>query len=137
MQYIIHRRFRAAADCGNVNIPYGTICEERDGWLYHGSRRLCMATSENAHQFFARNDDGDGLLRGILTQGIQKALTLQKGETPEERDKRWRKVWDDATCRKYKQTEHADYWLWNHDFFNAPIDDLNHIAAIVGARKGA
>lgn len=137
MQYITHRRFRTTADCGAVNLPYGTICEERNGWIYHESRRLCTARSENAHQYFARNDDGNGTIRGILTQGIQKALRIRKGETPAERDKRWEKVWSDPVCQKYKREEHADFWIWNHAFFNAPIDDLSHIASLVGARKGA
>lgn len=136
MQYITHRRFKAEAACGVVNLPYGTEIEERGGWLFHGERPLCMATSENAHQYFARNDDGEGLERGKLTQKIQEALRLRDNETPEERSERWAVVWEDETCRKYRREEHTDYWLWNHAFFNAPTEDLRHIAAIVGARKG-
>lgn len=25
-----------------------------------------------------------------------------------------------------------DYWLWNHEFYNAPIEDLRYIAKLVG-----
>jgi hypothetical protein len=120
-----------------VNLPYGTEIEERGGWLFHGDKRLCTATSENAHQYFARNDDGEGALRGTLTQAIQKELRLREGETPTRRSERWEKVWSDPVCQQYRRPEHADYWLWNHAFFNAPIEDLQHIAALVGARKGA
>ena len=137
MQYITHRRFKAEADCGIVNLPYGTEIEERGGWLFHGDKRLCTATSENAHQYFARNDDGEGALRGTLTQAIQKELRLREGETPTRRSERWEKVWSDPVCQQYRRPENADYWLWNHAFFNAPIEDLQHIAALVGARKGA
>ena len=56
----------------------------------------------------------------------------------EKRDKehqaRWNKVWPDAVCQKYRRPEHEDFWLWSYDFYNAPVDDLRHIAALVGAR---
>ncbi len=87
--------------------------------------------SENAHQFFAQNEDGEGLKRGQLTQAIQKTLAR--------RDKqyqgRWDRVWDDPVCQKYKRADHEDYWLWNHDWFQADINTLRHIAALVGAKE--
>ena len=43
----------------------------------------------------------------------------------------WERVFDDDLTQKYKRPEHADYWLWNHDFFNAPIDDLEYIFKLV------
>ena len=36
---------------------------------------------------------------------------------------RWDKVWEDTLCQKYKKAGHEDYWLWNHDFYNADIED--------------
>lgn len=72
MQYIVHRRLKDAAICGGVNIPATTICEEICGVIYYNGLPVCYTTSENAHQFFARNDDECGLRRGKLTQTIQK-----------------------------------------------------------------
>ena len=46
-------------------------------------------------------------------------------------------VWEDPTCQPYKRIEYADFWLWNHDFFNADIDTLRHIAKLVGAKEVA
>ena len=67
MQYIAARRARFNAICGPVNIPYGTTVEAVDGFLERDGLRLCAATSESAHKYFARDSDGHGLERGKLT----------------------------------------------------------------------
>lgn len=126
MKYIVHRRFKEKAICGNVNLPYGTECESVNGVLYYNCKPLCVTTSENAHQHFARNDDGFGLIRGKLTQDIQNALKQEYGH-----QERWDKVWEDTTCAAYRRHEYANHWLWNHDFYNASIEILEYIASVV------
>ena len=133
MKYVVHRRFKDKAICGEVNLPAMTMCEEANGYIFHGDKLLCVVTSENAHQFFARDDDGAGMLRGKLTQAIQKTLAKRDANY----QNRWDKVWEDPTCQPYKRIEYADFWLWNHDFFNADIDTLRHIAKLVGAKEVA
>ena len=32
-------------------------------------------------------------------------------------------------CR-YRRADHADFWVWSHDFFEAPVEDLRHIAGL-------
>ena len=66
MQYIVHRRLKDTAICGGINIPATTICEEICGVIYYNGLPVCYTTSENAHQFFARNDDECGLRRGSV-----------------------------------------------------------------------
>lgn len=130
MDYIAIKRARFFSLSGNVNIPYGTKIDCVDGILSIDGNPLCGAHSQNAYDFFARDDDGNGLLRGKLTQTIQAVLRKRdKGHQA-----RWDKVWEDPICQKYKRSEHTDYWLWNHDFFNAEVADLRHIAALVGAK---
>lgn len=80
MKYVVHRRFKDKAICGEVNLPAMTMCEEANGYIFHGDKLLCVVTSENAHQFFARDDDGAGMLRGKLTQAIQKTLAKRRCE---------------------------------------------------------
>ena len=133
MKYVVHRRFKDKAICGEVNLPAMTMCEETNGYIFYGDKLLCVATSENAHQFFARDDDDAGMLRGKLTQAIQKTLAKRDANY----QNRWDKVWEDPTCQPYKRIEYADFWLWNHDFFNADIDTLRHIAKLVGAKEVA
>ena len=71
-----------------------------------------------------------------MTQSIMAVLRTDKDpRTDEVYQAKWEKVWEDKLCQKYKRTEFSDYWLWNHEFYNAPIEDLEYIARLVGARK--
>lgn len=129
MTYLVTRRFKAKTMSGTVNLPYGTVCELRGETIYHGGKPLCFVTSENAHNYFSRNDDGQGERRGELVHDI---LARLKGN-----QEAWGRVWDAPAIRKYKRVEFADYWLFNHDFYNAPIEDLEYILKIVKGEKTA
>lgn len=130
MDYITIKRARINSISGSVNLPYDTAVQCQGGFLSIDGKPLCGDHSQNAYEFFARDDDGNGLLRGKLTQAIQKTLAKQD----KDHQARWDKVWADQICQKYKRSEHTDYWLWNHDFFNAEITDLRHIANLIGAK---
>lgn len=135
--YIAARRARFDAICGRVNIPCGTTVEEvqaPDGaFLVWNGRRLCATTSQKAHDLFARNDDGNGLERGRLTAGIVNRLS----KTGKDHQKRWDRMWEDTVANKYRRKDHADFWVWNHDFFGAPLEDLHHMAALIGLEREA
>ena len=132
--YITIKRARFQGMTGEVNIPYGTEVYHIEGFLVTENTILCKDNSQNAHDYFARNDDGHGLERGKLTQTIQKRLGQRNGRDDEIYQSRWDKVWEDEVCQKYKRAEYDDYWLWNHDFYNAPIEDLRYIAELLGAK---
>lgn len=123
MNYIVTKRFKGKTMCGNVNLAYGTECEEKGNTIYYNGKPLCFTTSENAHQYFSRNDDGQGERRGELVHDILARLKNNQGA--------WDRVWSNLSIRKYKRVEFADYWLFNHDFYNAPIEDLEYILKIV------
>lgn len=131
MDYIVTKRARFMSLSGKANLPYGTEVESENGVLMLNGAPLCADHSQNAHDYFSRNDDGRGLERGKLVRAIMKTLAARDKQHQE----RWDRVWEDTICQKYKRAEHADYWLWNHDFFNAPIHDLQHIAELVGAKE--
>lgn len=130
MDYIAIKRARFFSLSGDVNIPYGTKIDCTDGLLSIDGNPICGDHSQNAYEFFARDDDGNGLERGKLTQAIRKTLAKRV----KDHQAKWDKVWADPLCQKYKRADHADYWLWNHEFFNAEVADLRHIAALVGAK---
>ena len=132
MNYIVHTRFKGNALCGEVNLPAMTECTLEESTICYEGHLLCYVKSDNAHKHFARNDDGNGMERGKLTQAIQQRLAKRDAQ----HQARWDKVWEDSACQKYKRTDHADFWLWSHEFFNAPIEDLRHIADLVGAKGG-
>lgn len=136
-KYISHRRFKGESISGAVNIPAQTPLAEFNGVLFWGEKAICTVVSENAHQYFAINNDGNGLLRGNLTQAIQSVLR-RPTSTDEAAialaEKRWDRVWADKLCATYKRAEYNDFWLWNHEFFGAPIFHLQYIARLVEAK---
>ena len=132
MKYITHRRFKAKSISGEINLPAKTECVCIDSVITYEGKRICYIISENAHQYFAINEDGLGMERGRLTQAIQKKLAKRNAKYQE----RWDKIWEDSICQKYKRVDYEDYWLWNHDFFNAKIEDLKHIAKLLDIKDG-
>lgn len=130
LSYIAHRRAKFNSISGVVNIPWGTGLEAVDGFIWWGNKCLCATKSETAHLFFAINEDGHGLERGAATVAIINPLA----KPGMDHQKRWDKVWADRTAKKYKRRDHLDYWLWSDEFFKAPIEDLRHIATLVGAK---
>lgn len=127
--YLCRKRARFDGISGQVNIPYGTALICQDGFLMHQNKPLCGITSQNAYDFFSQNDDGMGRERGDLVGRILSRLQkLDSGYQA-----RWDKVWEDARCQKYKRPEHEDHWIWNFDFYNGPVEDLRHIAGLIGA----
>lgn len=130
MEYVVHKRFKAKAICGNVNIPAKTVCTENGGVIYYEGKPLCAINSDNAYKHFARNDDGRGMERGGLTRLI--TATLEKRD--DRYQERWDKVWDDPACKQFKRKTNDDFWLWNFAFFNAEIFSLEHIAKLIGCR---
>lgn len=130
MKYITHRRFKDQAIFGYVNIPAMTECEEHHGMIFHKGKPICVITSENAHLYFAINEDGKGMERGATVRSI--CSMLEKRD--EDHQARWDKVWEDELCQKYKRPEHPDHWLWNHKFYNADLDDLKYIENLIRGR---
>lgn len=127
--YLCRKRARFDGISGQVNIPYGTALICQDGFLMHQNKPLCGITSQNAYDFFSQNDDGMGRERGDLVGRILSRL--QKRDSGYQA--RWNKVWEDARCQKYKRPEQEDHWIWNFDFYNGPVEDLRHIAGLIGA----
>ena len=127
--YLCRKRARFDGISGQVNIPYGTALICQDGFLMHQNKRVCWMAIQNAYDFFSQNDDGMGRERGDLVGRILSKL--QKRDSGYQT--RWNKVWEDARCQKYKRPEHEDHWIWNFDFYNGPVEDLRHIAGLIGA----
>ena len=131
--YIVTRRAKIDGIGGYVNLPYGTeVSVDNNGFICYQGRPICADTSENAHIYFSQNDDGNGVRRGSLVRAIKNTIERRDSNY----QNRWDKVWKDPLCQKYKIPEFDDFWLWNHDFYNADIEDLKYIANLIGAKEG-
>jgi hypothetical protein len=128
MTYITIKRYKHNAIGGYLNLPYGTPVDNIDGMLCYNGKPICVARSFNAHEHFARNDDGHGQERGKLSHAIIKKL----GGTHRELTAEWKAVFDDDLANSYSRQDSIDYWLWDDSFYQAPIEDLEHIARLVG-----
>ena len=132
MRYIVTRRFRGRAICGAVNLPYGTACETQDGYLMlEDGRRLCAVTSQNAYDYFSRDDDGMGRERGTLVQDIRRTLERRDAK----HQARWDALWADEVANRLRRKDSPDFWIWSFDFYNADIPDLKHIANLIGIKN--
>lgn len=125
--YIVKKRARFSSLSGIVNIPWGSRVERNGDFLELDGKRICAVTSKNAHDYFATDKDGNGADRGKLIDQIAKKL----GPRDNKREKRWSLIWNDRTCEKYRRKEHLDFWVWNHAFYEAPIDELRYIADLI------
>ena len=131
MKYIVHQRLKQKVMCGNADLAVGAPCEEQDGIIYFAGYPVCKTTSQVAHDYIARDDDGQGLRRGKLTRAIVDKLA----EHDDDHQARWDKIWASELCQKYRRTEHEDYWLWSHEFYNASILTLLYIAGLIGIKE--
>ena len=125
--YIVRRRARFLAICGPVNLPYGTEVSSDGAFLTVNGEKLCSITSQNAYDFFSRNDDGFGKERGKLVHDIM--CTLERRDAKYQ--SRWDRLWADEGANKLRRTEHEDYWLWSFAFYNADVNELRRICQLL------
>ena len=118
---------------GPVNLPYGRALDCREGFLFWKNRKLCAAASQNTKDYFVQDDDGLGKIRGDLVTLILARLGPQEARKGKAAG-RWEKILADPLCKRYKHPKHEEQWLWNEDFYNAPVDDLRHIARLAGLK---
>lgn len=125
IEYVSNARFHKKGINGNeFNIPFGAPCISKENIIFFENRPICFITSQLAYDYFSRNDDGQGIKRGELVSKIISTLSNKKDGKYQNR---WDKLWEDEYCHKFRRKEHSDHWLWNFDFYNAEIEDLQYI----------
>ena len=131
MEYIVHKRFKQKGASGKeYNFPYGTKLNSIGEFIKYNGELVCATTSENAHKYFSRNNDGKGLERGRLTYAIAYSSRHPNKTdgfrfTPEERDML-------ATDYNHFLVDNGEWILFNHHFFNAKVDELSELAKKLG-----
>lgn len=128
--YIVTTKFNSHAISGHMVIPEGTTLNAYRGYIVCPQGVVCSVASQNAFDYFSQNDDGKGRERGKLVHDILRRLRKLK-PSAQRHDHTWRKIWEDAVCLKYKRPEHDDHWVWNYDFYNADIEDLEYIRNLI------
>ena len=129
--YIARRRARFLSICGPVNLPYGTEVSSDGAFLTVNGEKLCSITSQNAYDFFSRNDDGHGLERGKLVEEITSRMEKRDAK----HQARWDALWADEVANRLRRKDSPDFWIWSFDFYNADIPDLKRIANLIGIKN--
>ena len=125
--YIVRRRARFLSICGPVNLPYGTEVSSDGAFLTVNGEKLCSITSQNAYDYFSRDDDGLGKERGKLVKDIRRTLERRDAK----HQARWDKLWADAGANRLRKADHKDFWVWNHNFYNADVNELRRIRLLL------
>lgn len=132
--YIARKRARFKAGCGEyVNIPYGTALTVQGGFLVWKNKLMCADTSQIAYDYFSQNDDGRGKERGELVSAILLRLEKNPNKPDPAYQDRWNRIWNDPFCQRFKKPEHEDHWIWNYEFYNAQVEDLQYIFRLISA----
>lgn len=144
MDYIVCRRIHKPVICGDINLKHGTICEQNGDYITDSNTRpICSTNSQDAYDYFARNDDEQGTKRFFLTHDILKKTEnkddswirlhtkQQYFDWKRTYDKIWSKIWLDKKLAKFKRPEYQNFWIWNYDFYNASIEDLEYIEKLI------
>jgi hypothetical protein len=99
MDYIVYKRFKDKGIGGAYfNLPYGTVCTERGGYIYAPDGRIvCAVTSENGWGHFGQNTP-----EGALRQAMLERLYAYYG-------KRERAAAEDFDPEKWPGAENT-YW---------------------------
>ena len=115
----------------NIKMPALTVLYNNDHILFLEDKPIMVDSSENCYMHIAKDSDGNRLKRGALTQKILKKLSRPQYKTQEDYNAQWEKIWNDPLCLNYKRKDHEDYWLWNYQFYNAPMWDLQYIYRLI------
>ena len=131
MEYIVHHRCRELSAAGDrLNLPYGTRLETIGDFIATpDGKAICYTTSELAHRYMARNDDGQGLERGKVTWAIVHSRRERRSD-----DGRHAQRFTDQEidmlerCWGHFLVPEAETILFNHAFFEAELQQLLPIA---------
>lgn len=131
MLYVATQRAKFEGIRGPVNLPYGTEVRRVGDYLFKNGTCLCSAKSDNGRMYFSPNDDGNGQKRGELIRAIKAKLEFR--DTDIDWQNRWNRIWGSLMCKRYQSQDHQDFWVWNQAFYEAPIEDLQSILAMISA----
>jgi len=152
MIYSTVKPFNKLGIDGVFNLRAGTRVEAIDGFICCDHKRICAVTSQNAYDYFSRNDDGQSSQRFFLVSQIKNKIAeyvvdyneeiaaIQNGDlTDEEKETEIANIVDKSAAaydaiRQDSDTSNvlkADDNLFNFNFYNASILVLNKIIELI------
>lgn len=136
MRYIVCKNFNKGGIAGSFNLLKGATVNRVDDKLYHNNREICFISSQYAHDYFSRNDDGQGTLRYKMTRNIinkiveANTLFLQCDEEYKSNHRNPIFTMYEAIKENYPAFI-DDNDVFTFEFYDADIYDLNIINVLI------
>lgn len=153
--YIVGKAFNGDGIWGHFELPVGTVLVEDNNILSYQGKKVCYATSQDAYDYFSRNDDQEGARRFALVNNIKDTLNALKNDyvskcekirknyllPSEERESRIAEIddeWSDALDRLHTNNRTKVFFtngVFNFSFYNASIRDLEYVQYIIEQKE--
>lgn len=135
MKYIVCKYFNKKGMDGDFSLKRGSTCNSIGSIIFHNNRPICFTTSQDAFDFFARNDDDNGKERFDLSHQIIdhiKELVIEYNEAyankePEEEIEDTVSIFYNEIRTMFPKFLKGNLDVLTVDFYNAEIDDLKEI----------
>lgn len=151
MKYIVCKTFNKKGIDKDFNLRKGSSCEEENGFIKHNDEVICAKSSQNAYDFFSRNDDGNGYERFSLVgqiiakiqeivieynEAVAEVTANFTEETTEEEMSEALSAVTDTVSEAYNKIKNLHpTFLHEHvftfEFYNAEISELEGILEIL------
>ena len=121
-QYITKKRCKINGISGNVNIPYGTICDVVDGYILYNHKIVCACRSQNGKDYFWGYDSSNPKEEIKRQETVAELMQLAPPDSTEELLK------EENPWRKYGYLAESMFntymWMWNDS-----VEDMNYLDA--------
>ena len=127
MKYICHRRYRGKGISGKKYFfKRGVQLESIGQFITFNGAPVCAIQSENAHLYYANNEDGFGLMRG----GLTFAIAYSKRQPNYDNEFRFTMEEQEMLRAEYPfwLKDDSEAILFNDNFFNADVEELKNLA---------
>ena len=118
MKYICTRNYSGVIGNGDTSVvAYGAEFDTIGSFIAHDNKALCRIGSQIAREYFAINDDGNGLERGAITHyfAFEHSFTA-----------------DEAATLQTKYPQFLNDGVFGQEFFDADIDTLRALMSEFG-----
>ena len=130
MQYIAHNRYKGKDINGNdVLIRRNKLLERKGDVLFYNNIPICIYRSLIGKQYFANNEDGNGLRRGIITYTLAYEPRVCYSDDGIKKQ-RFTDEQLEILNTQWKQylKPNCDMLLFNDEFFEEDVSILQQIA---------
>lgn len=128
-QYIVKKRYKGQGIGGYVNIPYGTICDVSEEFIYYNGVKVCAVTSQNAYNHFwgfYPEDPEMEIERQKAAAKLFDTAPKESGDALANPNNAWNKYG--------KLMEYGfgmSVWQWDDMIFDLPTEELLYLLSCI------